>query len=592
MQFRTLAEYFAQLREVSSRTQMIKLLAELLDKASPQEAAIISYLVLGELRPPYEGTQFNLAERSLIKVVARVLGISETEAKNKMAEAGDIGDVVVQGTWHGSLHEVAVTHMHHALCKLEALSGAGSQETRLEDLVQILKYVSPLEAALVVRIISGSLRLGFSDMTVIDAISWMLVGSKAEHDLIERAYNICADIGKIAYSAKEGGKKAIEHIHMQIGIPVRPAAAERLPTAQAIIEKLGTCIVQPKFDGFRLQVHVERSQGKVHVTFFSRNLHKLEAGIFPELEQAFHTWYGASCILEGEAIAYQESTGQFLPFQETVKRRRKHKIADIAQEFPLKLILFDILCYHGESTIDLPHHKRYELLHKVADSMAHTAVSVVKEIKVSTSSELEECFYEAIEHGLEGLVIKRDDAVYQAGKRNFNWIKLKRQEIGRLEDTIDAVVLGYYVGRGKRAQFGIGAFLVGVYDKKRDRFETLAKIGTGLSDEEWKQLKKLCDARTIQHKPINVECAPLLEPYAWVSPDLVVEVEADEITKSPVHTAGKTEKTHYGFALRFPRLVKVREDKSASDATTVDEVISMYRDQRLEDSGRPAKPRK
>jgi len=592
MLFHDLAEYFVQLREMSSRTEMIKCLATLLDKASAHESAIITYLVLGELRPPYESTRFNIAEKSLVKIVARTLELSDSEIRQLMTIKGDMGDVVAQGKWHGSQqHELTILQMHKLLQHIESISGVGSQETRLEEVAHILRSISPLEAALVIRIIHGSLRLGFSDMTVIDAISWMLVGNKSAHALIERSYNICADIGRIMYCAKEGGEKAIEAVHMQVGIPIRPAAAERLPTAQAIIEKLGSCIVQPKFDGFRLQLHVKRVQGRVHVEFFSRNLHRLE-GMFPEFEQAFLGWHGENCILEGEAISYQESTGEFLPFQETVKRRRKHKIADTAQEFPLKLVLFDILYYHGESIIELPHHERYKLLHKVADSLANTAISVVKETTVSTEEELEACFYEAVEHGLEGLVIKRDNASYQAGKRNFNWIKLKRQEVGFLEDTIDAVVLGYYSGRGKRAQFGIGAFLIGVYDKKRDQFETLAKIGTGLSDEEWKQLKKWCDQRAINHKPVNVACSPQLEPHVWVNPDLVVEVEADEITKSPVHTAGKTVKTPYGLALRFPRLVKIRDDKSASDATTVDEVVSMYKNQRLDNSERPAKRRK
>ena len=160
-------------------------------------------------------------------------------------------------------------------------------------------------------------------------------------------------------------------------------------------------------------------------------------------------------------------------------------------------------------------------------------MQVIEERATSTTAELTNYFNEQIEKGLEGLVVKRPDAVYQPGKRNFNWIKLKRHEGGHLADTIDAVVLGYYAGQGKRASFGIGAFLVGVYDKEKDRFETVAKVGTGLTDEEFKDLKKQCDKHAIKAQPVNVLCAPELAPDVWVEPSIVVVIQADEITQSP-----------------------------------------------------------
>jgi len=194
---------------------------------------------------------------------------------------------------------------------------------------------------------------------------------------------------------------------------------------------------------------------------------------------------------------------------------------------------------------------------------------------MKSAQELEAYFNATITHGLEGLVVKRDDAVYQPGKRNFNWIKLKRQESGSLDDTIDCVVLGYYMGHGKRATFGIGAFLVGVYNEKADCFETVAKIGTGLTDGEWKDLKKSCDALIREHKPSNIVCAKELYPDVWCYPEIVVLVRADEITLSPLHSAGKTDE-NLGYALRFPRIMGYRPDKKAVEATTVKEITSMF----------------
>ena len=181
-------------------------------------------------------------------------------------------------------------------------------------------------------------------------------------------------------------------------------------------------------------------------------------------------------------------------------------------------------------------------------------VQVIEEKQIKSAKELEDYFLAAIAEGLEGIVVKRSDAIYQPGKRNFNWIKLKRQEEGHIEDTIDCVVLGYYAGSGKRAAFGIGAFLVGLFNKKEDRFETVAKVGTGLTDAEWVELKKRCDKIQVSKKPHNVICAKDLYPDVWVTPDIVCQIRADEITKSPMHAAGK-EDDALGLALRFPRLM-------------------------------------
>jgi DNA ligase-1 len=202
-------------------------------------------------------------------------------------------------------------------------------------------------------------------------------------------------------------------------------------------------------------------------------------------------------------------------------------------------------------------------------------VFAIEEKKIKKNKDLENYFKENITLGLEGLVVKKTDSVYQAGKRNFNWVKLKREETGHLQDTIDCVILGYYAGKGKRALFGIGALLVGIFNKRRDCFQTVAKIGTGLTDEGWKEIKKKSDREAVINKPKNVECAKELYPDVWCSPKIVCMVRADEITLSPLHTAGHTEK-HHGMALRFPRFMGYRPDKSAFDATQVKELEELY----------------
>ena len=246
--------------------------------------------------------------------------------------------------------------------------------------------------------------------------------------------------------------------------------------------------------------------------------------------------------------------------------------------FRSKFFLFDLLYVDGESLLGESHAARRKRLLEITDGVDQTRVAAIGEKIVSTAQELEDYFAHSISTGLEGVVVKRPDSPYTPGKRNFNWIKLKRQEEGHLEETVDCVILGYYAGQGKRAAFGIGAFLVGVYNKVADQFETIAKIGTGLSDTEWKSLKKQCDEHMVSRRPSEVVCAKDLVPDVWVRPEIVCLVRADEITLSPVHSAGRTD-DQLGFALRFPRIMGFREDKGPNETTTVAEIARLYEDQ-------------
>ena len=301
--------------------------------------------------------------------------------------------------------------------------------------------------------------------------------------------------------------------------------------------------------------------------------------MFPDLAQELVKLKVKDIICEGEAIVYDLHTGAFLPFQETVKRKRKHGIEKAVEEFPLKVFLFDVLHINGKTVLDETHEqRRNRLATLLKGSKKDDLVQIIEEVAIKDADALKDYFVSSIASGLEGLVVKRPDAIYQPGKRNFNWIKLKRQEEGQLEDTIDCVILGYYSGSGKRAAFGIGAFLVGVYNKKEDAFETVAKVGTGLKDAEWKELKKKSDAIAVKNKPRDVVCAKELVPEVWVSPEIVCLVRADEITLSPVHAAGKT-KEKLGYALRFPRFMGYRPDKGPLEATTVKEIKRLYEDQ-------------
>jgi len=361
-------------------------------------------------------------------------------------------------------------------------------------------------------------------------------------------------------------------LDVRIGKPIHAQLAERLPSAEAIIAKMGTVVAQYKYDGLRAQIHKDGQR----VTIFSRSLED-QSHMFPELIAGTLKQVRAErAILDAEALAYNATSEEFLPFQETTRRRRKHGIEALAEQLPLKAFVFDILYKDGASLLDTPLAERLkileETLHPADDTLMLTASHIVQDAHALTL-----LFDEAISKGLEGLVVKKLESRYEAGARNFNWVKLKRHSAGALNDTIDCVLLGYLYGRGKRAAFGAGSLLVGLYDPERDLFVTVTKIGTGLSDEQWRSIRERTKGLEVDHRPARV--SSLIEPSVWVEPQLVLEVLADEITRSPTHTAGKVG-DEPGYALRFPRLVSFRErDKKPEDATTVQELIELYHSQ-------------
>lgn len=575
MKFLELAHCFQKIEKTSSRLEMTEYLAELLQQADPEEAAIICNISLGQLYPPYISTHFTIAQTLMTYVVADVLNSTPEAVNAKLVQTGDLGSCIEKDSWKPT-KDLSLRQVYKQLCTLEAIVGAGSQDEKRTFLVDLILGLDPLSGKFVVRIVLGKLRLGFSDMTLLDALSLMEGGNKSLKPTIEQAYNVCADIGYIAKILKAEGITAVATLQSKIGTPIRPASAERLSSAHDIIEKIGPCVAQPKIDGFRLQIHINKTNSSTPIiTFFSRHLTDM-SGMFPDLTKELVRLPVTTIIVEGEAIVYDPDTQTFLPFQETIKRRRKYDIETKAEELPLQLVLFDLLYLDGVSLLQQGHEQRRQELERIVLSIKSTKMSIIEERKVMTVHELDTYFMLCLSLGLEGLVVKRPDAVYQAGKRNFNWIKLKRQQVGQLQDTIDCVVLGYYTGSGKRAAFGIGAFLVGIYNQTKDCFETVAKVGTGLKDADWIELRKKCDEIVTNSCPPRVVCPKQLYPDVWVQPELVVLIRADDITLSPLHSAGKTE-TEPGYALRFPRFIGYRPDKSAGEVTTTSEIVHLYR---------------
>ncbi len=579
MKFKVLSVYLEKLESIASRNEMILILAELFKEVPAQEFDHVMYLLQGRVAPLFVPLEFGMADKMMLKAIALAFDISEKEAGEEFRKIGDLGEVA-QKLHKGRGKDLSVSEVFETLKKVAETGGAGSVEKKVGLISELLKDLDPLSSRFVSRIPVARLRLGFSDMTVLDSLSWMLAGDKSLRVEIERAYNIRPDLGVIGKTIKEDGIKGLSKIKPAVFTPILMARAERLSSGEEIIKKIGECAIEPKFDGFRLQVHFNGRDVKL----FTRNLEEVTF-MYPDIEAGIKEQIKAKdVVLEGEAIAYNPDTKEYLPFQLTAQRKRKYDIAEMARKIPLRLMVFDLLYLDGKNYIPEAYTERRTAVSKIIKT--GSTIYLAEEEIFDDGRKIENFFDDAISRGLEGILAKKLDGTYQAGARGWNWIKLKRSYQSKLEDTVDCVVMGHYAGRGKRTSFGLGAFLIGVYDEKKDMFVTIAKIGTGLTDEEWKELFKRSEKIKTSHKPALYEVDKWLEPDVWVTPSIVVEVKADELTRSPVHTAGRIMKTSKsgsafdvdvpGYALRFPRLERFRDDKKPEDATTLKEVEEIF----------------
>ncbi|HKW72578.1 MAG TPA: ATP-dependent DNA ligase [Candidatus Dormibacteraeota bacterium] len=563
MTFSELAGYLDRMEATSSRNELVKLLAEIYQKSSADEIQPISYLIQGRLVPFFEPVEIGLGERLVIASLAQAFARPPEEVDKLFGRLGDLGLVAQQISGHGASSTLTVNQVHARLTEIAGASGEGSIVKKRSLFASLLKEVDPISAKHVVRMALGKLRLGIGDPTVLDSLSFAKKGDRSLRPALEAAYNRTSDLGLIARTFWSGGESAVNALKVTVGRPIRSQLAERLPNPEAVIKRLGMVDVQPKYDGIRVQIH---KKGK-DVRIFSRNLEDYTL-MFGELAGAARALKDRSLILDGEAIAYSRESEEYVPFQLTASRRRKHGIEEAAAELPLSAFVFDILFRDGRDLTELPYEKRLAIVDEVIKGSSVLLPAPI--IKTDSVEVLTKTLLDYISQGLEGVVVKRPDSPYQAGARNFNWVKLKRHTSGQLNDTVDLVLLGYYFGKGKRAEFGVGALLAGVYDKVNDRFVTITKLGTGLSDAEWREIHKRADKLQVDHKPARVDSE--LVPDAWLKPEVVVEVLADEITPSPRHTAG--------YALRFPRIVSFRgADKGPEDATTAKEIVEMFKQQ-------------
>ncbi len=594
MKFSRLCEFLQRLEDTPKRLEITSILAELIAELEPEETDIALYLSSGYLRAPFESEKFNIAEKMVIRIFASAYATKENsdileKIQKLYSENGDLGSVAYELTPVHKASNITISEIHARFVEIAQSEGSGSQELKVAKTAKLLKELDKLSAKFAIRIILGTTRLGFTELTVLDALSNLLKKDKSLREEIEGVYSIHPDIGLIAKLIKTKGIKGLKDITIETGVPVLSQKAQRLEGGMdEVIGKMGVVWAEFKFDGTRVQLHMDKNKqvknkeseqtslfggdkSKILLKTFTRNLEETTHQ-YPDLVEAAKKQIKAdSVILDGEAIGYNKETGAFLPFQETIQRKRKHNVEELAKTIPLKYFVFDILYLNGKSMIDKTLRERKAILTKIVGK--GETIVVDDYLETDEFEKLKEYYDVAVAKNLEGLIVKKPGDSYQAGARTHSWVKLKRADQTLIQDSMDCVVLGYYYGKGVRSKFGIGGFLVGIYDEKNETFKTVTKVGTGLKDEDWVKLKSMADKYVVTKIPANVEIHKIFKPDVILAPKIVVEIGADEISVSPTHSTG--------YALRFPRLINFREDKRAEEATTIKELSGMFKAQKV-----------
>ncbi|HDD70172.1 MAG TPA: ATP-dependent DNA ligase [Candidatus Bathyarchaeota archaeon] len=577
MKYAEIAEAYEKIEATTKRLEMTDLLVNLLKNTPKDIIDKVVYLTQGKIYPDFVGIEIGVAEKLAIKALARASGRKESEIEEDLKKSGDIGEtaqkIIAKKKQVTFFHQpLTVQRVYETLDKMAKASGSGAIDAKMSLLAGLLADATPKEAKYIMRTVTGNLRLGIADMTVLDALAIAYGGGKESRELIERAYNISSDLGRVAKIVAEKGLEGIKEFHVSIGEPIRPMLAERLSSPEEILEKLGgKCIAEYKYDGERVQIH----KNGENVILFSRRLENI-SNQYPDAVQLVKKHVKAKeAILEAECVAIDVDTGELRPFQELMHRRRKYGIEKAMEEYPVSLFMFDALYIDGKDLTLEPYPIRRQALERIIEQSER--VQIAKHIIANNAKELENFFLEAIEEGCEGLVCKSmaKDSVYQAGARGWLWIKYKRDYKSEMTDTVDLVVVGAFHGRGKRAGT-YGALLLAAYNPENDTFETVTKCGTGFSDEDLAKLPEMMKKHVILHKHPRVNS--MIEADVWFEPVVVIEVLGAEITLSPIHTCAiNAIRKGSGLAIRFPRFTgNYRLDKAAEDATTVNEIVEMY----------------
>ena len=579
LDFSAIVSTFEKMEKTSSRLELTDHLVALFKNTPPDILDKVIYLIQGKIAPDYGGIELGLAEKMIVRAIVNSSGVTTEKLYQIYQQTGDLGEtikIVMGKKMQTTLlnEQVTVERIYSTFYRISKTLGSGSQEIKLRLLSSLFNDSATRECKYIVKFALGTLRLGVADYSILDALSLAFTNDKKLRNVLESAYNVSSDLGKVGKLLATGGLSAVESLKIQPFIPIRPMLAERVRTAEDILDKMnGVAAAEFKIDGERVQIH----RGSDKTEIFSRRLENITAH-YPDIVRSVNKIRSKNIILEAEVVAIEESTGEYLPFQELMHRRRKYNISEAVKRYPISLNLFDILYKGGHEVTHLPYSERRAMLESLGGKTSDPMIKIIPQNIVQSPSQIEKLMSKAIESGCEGLMLKQLDSPYRAGARGYAWTKIKREYRSEIADTLDLVVVGALFGKGRR-RGRYGALLLSAYDQKSNQFRSVCKVGSGFKDSDLETLFKELQPHVLMNRHPSVSST--LEMDVWFEPRVVIEVIASEITLSPSHSVGMNAiRSGFGLSLRFPKFTgKIRFDKNPEDCTSENELVSMYKQQ-------------
>ena len=578
MKFSVLSNSLEKMEKTSKRLELTEILVELLKKTPNEIISKVIYLIQGKLKPNFEGVELGIAEKLVIRAISKSAGITTKKIEDDYNDGGDLGitasNILKQKTQTTFLAEtITLERVYETLLKISSLQGKGSQDMKIKYISSLLNDATPEESKFILKILLGTLRLGVAENTVMDALAIAFTNNKENRELVEHAYNVSSDLGKVSEVLVQDGLDGLLKFKVSLFSPIRPMLADRVKSEDEAVKRIeNEFAAEYKLDGERVQIHIQDKK----VVLFSRSLENITY-YYPDIvEKISDTINASDGIFEAEIVAINENTGDFLPFQELMHRKRKHGLEQAITDYPITVNFFDILYHNGRELLNYPYNERRKNLEDVIKE--NEFAKLIPMYIVKNTADISDVLENSINSGCEGLMLKVLDADYRAGSRGSNWLKLKREYQNELGDSLDLVVVGAFFGRGRRTG-KYGTLLLSTYDSEDDSFPTICKVGTGFTDENLDQLFQILSNKVILKKNPRVESD--IESDIWFEPELVLEVVASEITLSPIHKTGlNLIRKDTGFALRFPKFTgKIRTEKLAEDASCPEEVNTLYKNQ-------------
>ncbi len=616
MKFSIISDALQKMEATSKRLELTDILVKLIKDIPDDVISKTIYLIQGKLRPNFEGVELGIAEKLVMRAMSKSSGIPLKNIEQDYNKGGDLGQTAenilrekIQTTF--TSETITLEKVYETLFKIAKLEGKGSQEMKMRYVSSMLNDATPQEAKFILKILLGTLRLGIAENTVMDALAIAFTGKKENREVIENAYNVSSDLGKVAEVLSVDGIEQIKRFQIKLFSPIRPMLADRIKSEEDTVKKFQEeFAAEFKLDGERAQIHKQKDR----IMIFSRSLENITS-YYPDIvEKISERIVAENVILEAEVVAMNSNSGDFLPFQELMHRRRKYEIEDAVTNYPITVNFFDVLFLDSKNCMNMKYSERRK--YEIDEAVAKYPITVnffdilfsdekncmdmkylerrkllEKIIKqdnfarlipmsiIESEEQILEVLENSINSGCEGLMLKHLDSTYRAGIRGSNWLKLKREYQNELGDSLDLVVVGAFFGKGRRTG-KYGTLLLATYNDEEDTFPSICKVGTGFTDESLDQLYQILSPKVTLKK--NPRIVSEMEADVWFEPELVIEIVASEITQSPIHkTALDKIKENAGLALRFPKFTgKIRTEKNSEDASTDEEVIALFKVQK------------